>query len=170
VLWSGGGASVLVQEGLGLLDRAGDGLRAGPEECAEESVGETAALVEEGGQDPVGVGERLPGASAGGSLPFAAASVAALFFPPGCLDWRQLADQGVQLWAGDAGEFRVGEPGVLPGVPLPGFRAVWSACGRGAALLGVGGVVPVTVEAVAVIVSASTWASSTFTPAGRRRC
>jgi hypothetical protein len=60
-------------------------------------VGEAAALVEDRGQDPVGIGERLPGAGAGGSLSFATASVAALFLPPGTLEGRQFADQGVQL-------------------------------------------------------------------------
>src|SRR6266487_1146620 len=92
------------RSGAGVLDRPGDGGCAGPKEVAQQGVGEGTALVEDRGQDPVGVGERLPGASAGSPESFAAASLTALFLPLRDLERCQLASQGVQLRAGHTGQ------------------------------------------------------------------
>ncbi len=89
------------------------------------------ALVEDRGQDPVGVGERLPCASAGSPESFAAASPTALFLPLRDLERCQLASQGVQLRAGHTGQLWVGQSGALLGVPSQGFRATRCAGGLG---------------------------------------
>ncbi len=119
------------RSGVGVLDRPGDGGCAGPKEFAQQGVGEGTALVEDRGQDPVGVGERLPGASAGSPESFAAASLTALFLPLRDLERCQLASQGVQLRAGHTGQLWVGQSGALLGVPSQGFRATRCAGGLG---------------------------------------
>jgi hypothetical protein len=100
-----GVVSDLVQHGANVDEDVADGAGADVEQVGQGLSGAGLALVEDGGEDPLGVGEFLPehpAAGAGQAVP-AAAAVAALFDLGGV--WQpEFVEQMAQLCAGHAGQ------------------------------------------------------------------
>jgi hypothetical protein len=139
------GVSGLVQELTDLADSPVDRLGPDIEHGRDDDLRQGEALVEGGGQEPVGEGEDGAAASAGGGQPWAvAAALIQAGFALLVMQRHQRGDQGIPLVDGQAGQGRVGQPGQVRAGPTGRVR------GGIDLLLGLGAesVVPVTVPVV----------------------
>ncbi|WP_243723364.1 hypothetical protein [Actinomadura sp. 7K507] len=101
---------MLFEQRRNLRDGVADGAPAHVEEVGEDLACAESALVEDRGQDPVGVGDLLWEDPTAGSWKTitASLSMAAAFDRGGVRD-REAVDESVQILAGHPGECRVGE-------------------------------------------------------------
>jgi hypothetical protein len=137
------GAPGLVQELADVPDAPVDRLRPDAEQGGDGDLRQGKALVQDGGQEPVGQGEDGPASDAGGDQPRAvAAALVQAGLPLLVMQGQQRGDQGVPLLGRQAGQRRVGQPGQIgaglverPGgtggrVVVFGTQGVVPLCGR----------------------------------------
>ena len=130
-----GVVAVVFQERAGLDEGVADGAGADLEQFAKSLACADFPLVEDGGEDSLGVGDLLlEDAASGSGESFAAASLVAEAFEVGGLEWGESSDHLVELFAAHPGQSGVGEGGGDPG-PLGGdlvvVQMVAQLCGGG---------------------------------------
>jgi hypothetical protein len=102
--------AVLFQEREDIREGVADRPAGHVEQIGQGLLGAHLPQVEDGGQDPFGVGDLLPeDAPAGAGQPRPAAALVAASFHQGGLADRQPIHESVQVPAGDAGQGRVGQ-------------------------------------------------------------
>src|SRR5450755_2975331 len=140
------GVSGLVQELADVADALVDCLGPDAEQGGDGDLGQGEALVEDGGQEPVGEGEDGAAAGSGGSHPGAVtAACVQVRFALLVVECQQRGDQGVPVAGGQPGDGRAGEPDQIGTGQAEG---VGSAAGL-VVFLGVEAVVPVAVPVAA---------------------
>ena len=110
VVCGGDGRVVVIEDGQYVVDRVPEGAFADVEQFGEGVEGADSALVEDGGENPVAVGDLLAEDSAtGAGAPVAAALAVAALFDRGGVGHDQFLKQGVQCVAAHSGQTRVGQ-------------------------------------------------------------
>jgi hypothetical protein len=125
VVCGGDDGAVVIEDGQYVVDRVPEGAFADAEQFGEGVEGADPALVEDGGEDPVAVGDLLAEDSAAGAgAPAATALAVAALFDRGSVGHDQFLKQGVQC----VGSFRSGAGRSGHGGPGAAGRARRGRC------------------------------------------